>query len=233
MRPPVAFTGRALNGGMEKCIMAAQHRKGLGGALILGLAALWVPASGKAADGSPNPFIVTLPNGEAYDVSAQAGAIQWRTDSGILSGAVGQLLAQGLIGDAAAVIAYAARYRPEAAPALSVLAAASETEHAVIGFSELALKAVLTAPGVDPVAVRNALSEAPIPAALLAGLHGLLAGAIPPPGGEVREGDVAAETERAADPPGLREESLPDLLRIGGGALGGAVREPGFDSGAS
>jgi hypothetical protein len=201
-------------------------------AAAAGAAIAFGPVTGFARDIAR---VVTLPGGTAIDLGHQASLVERAVDEQWIGGAARDLLDKGLGDDAAAILGYAARYRPERAAEFAVLGGRLAEQRNDTYFASLAVGAV-TAESADPAAIARALTAAGLDPTIQAAA---LAAAGAPAAGRSKGGAA----EGASTPGGpksfgngadFRGSMLPEMLRIGGGASGnGHVPEPSKDGGAS
>lgn len=204
------------------------------------------------ADASSVARVVHLPDGTGVNLGPYARVVERATDEGRLASLAGGYLERNLPGDAAAVLAYAARVRPERAAEVADLAAMLAERYpsrAVIApiFGTLAAE-----PAMPASILAEALTAAYLPDQVLAAARS--AAGLPltePDGGPVVTEDVARDSvagepgsaggDGSQAPPGrtmgevFRGTLLPETLRIGSGGAGSGLNSaaPSADGGAS
>ena len=188
-----------------------------------------------------------LADGSVINLGAQAQPVEQAINSSRLAELVDGFLRRGLLADAAAILAYAVRYRPDRAGDTVDVAITIANQHHNIPFSELAFAAISAEPAASPAFLADALLDA-IPDIVLRKAVYRAAG-LPLPGDNnealntadaAGESDASTNDARSADSV-FGGSLLPEALRIGGGAssVGGNSgadtnsTEPGPDGGAS
>lgn len=188
--------------------------------------------------------IVRLPDGTAINLGPHASLVENAADRGALSALADGYLSRGQSADAAAVLVYAARYRPGRTPEIAQAAVRLTEKHQNPAWAGLVFMALAAEPAMLPETLAEALEQADLPPLLAeiayasAGLP--LASDSSAAGSDavVQESDVAAETsspDRNALSAGevFGGSLLPESLRIGGGNGSLNSAEPSDDGGAS
>lgn len=190
---------------------------------------------------------IQLSDGAIIDLGDQAELVEQAINNQQLVGLARGFLSRGLIADAAAVLTYALRYRPDRTKETLESAAQLAAQYNNAEFAGLAFSAMAAEASVSAAALTAALQSVLLPRPLQA--VAFEAAGLPFPSGEAdgaTTADVSDETDaspqvgRSADEV-FGTSLLPDVLRIGGGGGGTAaipgtqpnVNETGTDGGAS
>lgn len=198
--------------------------------------------------GAAGPFrTIQLPDGVVIGLGDQAEQVEQAINKGQLVGLVRGFLSRGLVSDAAAVLTYALRYRPDRSKETLQSAAQLVALYDDPAFAGLVFAAIATEPSVSAEALAAALQTVLLPRPLQEAAY--QAAGLPLPADEadaLTTANVAGESDAASQ--GGRSAGevfgsslLPDVLRIGGGGGGPAAGpgtlpntgETGTDGGAS
>lgn len=220
--------------------------------LSMAVAVALLGAGALPAGASDGRRVVHLPDGTGVDLGPYARVVERAADEGRVAALAGGYLERNLPGDAAAVLAYAVRARPERAAEIADVAAMLADRYPNRAAIAPIFGTLAAEPAMPPDLLAAALAAASLPARvqemarIAAGLPGTGREGGPAVSEEVARDSAPGETDgAAADSPEaapartagevFRGTILPETLRIGSGRAGGAqsAPAPGADGGAS